>query len=150
MIKETNKQDYIDWLDTFDWSFWSTLTTDYELTMKSARRAAERYHEFIKKLANGYCKMFFVLEPFDIKDGMHIHALILLPDHFHDKLYYQQLIDAWQICSGKGRRVKDENDKWVAQTPNRIELKKYRSDIKASGYCTKYIMKQNSDYDILI
>ena len=35
------KEAYIKWINEEEWTFFSTLTTRYELTQKSARRAAE-------------------------------------------------------------------------------------------------------------
>lgn len=146
---ELIKQAYIDWLDSMEWSFWCTLTTPYELTVKSARRAILRYHAILSRISNKRCRIFFVLEPFGIKEGMHIHCLISMPDKYHEPDYYQQMVDSWQLCTGRYKRVKDERGCWVEQQKARIDLKRYRKDIKATGYCSKYMMKDDIDYDLL-
>lgn len=144
------KQAYIKWLEEQHWSFFGTFTTSYELTIKSGRRAMERYFEKLLFLANGDCRIFFVTEPFELKDGMHLHCLIHLPEHFHEKEHYSKLIDAWQMVTGKGRYVKDKYDQWVKPKQHRVDLQRYDPERKAGGYCAKYILKNNCDYDILI
>jgi hypothetical protein len=138
------------WLDGLEWRFFVTLTTEYELNFRSARRAVERFFRIISKVANGCYKLFFVTEHFELKDGMHIHALIHLPNQFHEPMYYQKIIDAWQITSGTYNRVKDENDLWVEQKKSRIDCKRYDENIGAGSYCSKYITKARCDYDMLI
>jgi hypothetical protein len=151
MKREITKEQqiYVDWLNSLEWSFWTTLTTKYDLNMKTGRRSAERFFGILSRLSDGCCKMFFVVEPFELRDGMHIHALIHLPDQFHEPMYYQKVIDAWQITSGTYNRVKDENDLWVEQKKSRIDCKRYDEKIGAGGYCSKYITKSRCDYDML-
>jgi len=40
-----------EWLTNQNWSHWATLTTGYELTLNSARRAAHRFHDALDKSA---------------------------------------------------------------------------------------------------
>jgi hypothetical protein len=150
MENEIEKQGYIDWLDTYEWSFWCTLTTPYQLTQKSGRRRVEAFHKMLKNLSNGQCILFFVLEPFGLKEGFHIHCLIQLPESFHEPHNFQNIIDTWQICVGTYKHIMNDKGERIREQHSRIDLKKYKKDISASGYCTKYIMKGDSDYDILI
>jgi hypothetical protein len=143
------QQIYVEWLDTLEWSFFATLTTKFELTPKSARRAVERYFKIISRLSKGCCKLFYVTEPFELKDGMHLHCLIHLPKQFHDPIFYQKLIDAWQMAVGTYNRVKNEHDLWEEQPQSRIDLRRYKVERGAPGYLSKYLMKNNCDYDIL-
>ena len=130
--------EYADFLNGFDWDFFCTFSTRYELTMKSARRVMERLHSHLTK-HYGKVKLFFVAEPFDVKNGYHTHALVQFEQPIARSLK-SILRQAWQIVSGgiggKGN--------------NHTILKKYDKDLGANYYVSKYMFKQNSDYDILI
>ena len=61
------KESYINWINELDWTFFTTLTTKYELTQKSARRAVERFHRHLKEISDNQCKIFFVTEKYEVK-----------------------------------------------------------------------------------
>tara|TARA_B100001057_G_C22653513_1_gene873037 strand:- start:189 stop:671 length:483 start_codon:yes stop_codon:yes gene_type:complete len=145
----TMKEAYIKWLNEEDWTFFSTLTTRYELTQKSARRAAERFHSYLKEISDNQCKMFFVSEKFELKDGFHLHALINLPEKFHEFIHFNKIISSWQLAAGTFHQKMDENGFYQDQKPSRIDLQKYDKKKGAKGYCAKYIFKKSCDYDIL-
>jgi hypothetical protein len=67
---------YAEWLNEFKWTYWATFTTVYKLTMPSARRAMEGMFKEISKA--GKVTIFYVIEPFDLKEGYHLHALVAL------------------------------------------------------------------------
>ena len=57
------------------WTWFATFTTPYELTLKSARRLVERTGKAWQKL-DPTCRIFWVAERFEVKDGYHLHALV--------------------------------------------------------------------------
>lgn len=163
------QQHYGTWLQSFDWSHWATLTTSYELTLKSARRIATGLYKELSRA--GDTKIFWAAEPFDLKEGYHLHALIKIPD----VLTYKNIIQTYQHVSGNktmyqtpselkncekfyssnnesiksyhllnGEVVSTQKRGW-----NRIQLENYDPSKGASHYIGKYITKQLSDYDIL-
>ena len=86
------KESYIKWINEEEWTFFTTLTTRYELTQKSTGRAAVRFHKSLKEISDDQCKMFFVSEKFELKDGYHLHALINLPEKFYEFIYFNKII----------------------------------------------------------
>lgn len=132
-LKEKSHLAYGQWLKDYDWSFWATMTTKYELTLPSARRAAEGFYKQVGKA--GDFRMFWCAEPFDVRDGYHLHALI----HVSDLLPYKFLVDAYQVVTGNKELSKD---RW-----NRIQLRKYNPKLGAGYYVSKYITKNLADYD---
>jgi len=132
-LREKVQNTYGEWLGNYEWSYWTTLTTRYELTLPSARRLAEGYYKHLSKA--GGCTMFWAAEPFDCKDGYHLHALLRVPDI----LPYNFLVNTYQFVCGNKEASKDE---W-----HRIQLMKYNKKLGASYYCGKYITKNLSDYD---
>lgn len=135
---------YADFLSRFDWTFFCTFTTPYTLTLKSARRMMEKYHKDVK-MAGG-TQLFWVAEPFDVKEGYHTHALMKVPEAWQ----FKNLVDLWQVAAGtKGKVKTDENGK-QSKVHARIELKRYNPRLGARHYVGKYLMKTGADYDFLI
>lgn len=131
-------------LGKYEWQHFGTFTTAYELTLPSARRTIERYHKALKQA--GKCTLFWVAEPFDLKDGFHLHGLMDAQNH----LDYIHLIRIWQKITGKPKYWdKDENEMRAGKL-NRIQLQRYDPLRGARGYCAKYMFKANCDYDILL
>jgi hypothetical protein len=126
------QQEMSEFIDKMEWNYFATLTTSYEQTMKSARRCVERFHE---KLNNsGSTTLFFAAEPYDVKDGYHVHALI------KTDIDFQNIVECYQVTSG-GHKV---------GIHQRINLQKFRQGEGAAMYCAKYITKRLSDWDILL
>ena len=132
--KYTNStQQYGDWLKQYDWQYFGTFTTGYEMTIRTARRSMQRFYDETSKA--GKTRMFWVAEEFELKDGFHTHALITVPDC----LQYKNLIDIWQkVSGGKNKGF------W-----NRIDLQKYDKRRGAGYYVGKYVTKKLTDYDLL-
>jgi hypothetical protein len=128
---------YADWLSTKEWDFFCTFTTRYSMTMKQARRAMERLHSFISD-KHGKARIFWVAEPFDARHGYHTHALVHLENPLGKKLK-AALRKAWQIVS-KGKGGKENNH---------TVLKDYDKKLGARHYVSKYMLKKDSDYDML-
>lgn len=126
--------DYGKWLKSLDWTYFATLTTEYLLTMKSARRLVDRFHKNLNKIVP--TTIFWAAETFKVKDGHHIHCLI----HTNGRLPYEMLIHSYQNATGK-----KETDKW-----NRIEAVPYNPKLNGTTYSSKDIWKADSDYDLLL
>jgi len=147
---KTTQTEYAEWLETFEWSHWCTFTTAYELSLKSARRLMEGYHKGMR--ANGFePTLFWVAEKFELRDGWHTHGLLKTNLRAYEPQRYKALTHLYQhVC---GKRVVPGTLKYDGW--NRIALESYdRQKGGASMYCTKYVMKdqsnQTAEYDLLI
>ena len=142
---------YAEWLDTLPWSFWCTLTTPYEMTLKQARRLAERTYQSWSELACGRCTMFYAAERNQLRDGHHLHALVLLPPEFHEPELYDELRKTYSTLTGarKYRYCRVTGDERWKSSDARIDLHKFDPKRNASGYLTKYLLKDiRAEYDI--
>lgn len=135
--RQQTKQAYVAYLDTLPWDFFITGSTRYDLTLKSVRRLVERWYDRIKLMNESM--LFWVAEPFELKDGHHMHGLLRMPAC--SKQYFNLMVDYWQWATGNNEGLKH---KW-----NALHLVNYNPKQGASGYCAKYIMKDHSDYDLL-
>ena len=141
---------YLPWLKAQPWSFFCAGTTRYELTLKSARRLAERFYKAILNQAPSV-NMFWAAEPFDVKEGHHIHFLVYF-DKSPTPGLFKTLIDLWQWCTGNKalfiyagtNKIEWEKDSW-----NAINLRDYDSKRGAAGYTAKYMNKTRADYDYI-
>lgn len=129
---------YAEWLNTMDWGFYCTLTTRYSMSMRSARRAAERLYSHLQKNIEGI-RLFWVAEPFDTNYGYHIHALIQFSNST-SKNAIGLIKKAWQVVT-KGNRMKEYNN---------TVIEPYNSELGANFYISKYLLRSNSDYDICL
>lgn len=156
-IEKTLKSQYVAWLNSFKWTHFVTLTTPYELTLKSSRRLAERFHAKLKE--HHYDPiLFWVAEKYENKDGYHIHALLKLNKkiELHEYVFITEL---YQIVSGTLKlkdllnAEKDEKGKRTYKKWSRIDLQKYKKGRDGAAYVTKYVLKENNrlhaEYDIL-
>jgi hypothetical protein len=153
---DTNKG-YQNWLNSFEWNYFVTLTTHYELTLKSARRLVERWHDKMKK--HGFEPLlFWVAEHYEMKDGYHIHGLLKLNRDLkkHEYIFITEL---YQICSGACTTNEltatiNNKEKRSKLNWNRIDLQRYLKAKNGGAYCTKYVIKEQrnklTEYDILI
>lgn len=127
------KYEYLDafakMVNQFDWSHWCTFTTKRELTIKGARR-------FAKNIALDFCEptilhpttlLLWAAEPFDCKDGYHIHALINVPKTWKGLK---------QIETSKRSRYGISH------------FEAYKKELGANYYIGKYISKTLSDWDM--
>lgn len=153
-VQQIDLPAYADWLNTIDWTFFCTFTTRYELTLKSARRLMERYHEGLKIYA-GECKLFWVAEKYEMKDGFHTHGMLSLPKEMKEPMHFTNMCDLYQLKTGS-KPVSNHNGKLdFGSGRNRIDLQKYDKRRNAGKYATKYILKSansegGGDYDILV
>jgi len=150
-----------------EWCKFVTLTTQYELTLNSARRLAGRFYKNLCTKVFPGCKpkFFWVAERFECKDGYHLHGLL-----WYSKEWYPEgcniveVLDAtYQEAAGSGFfivaliipgmfNLVQESDEKI----NPAQIHKFRCsfseyDTKKAGarYCTKYLLKKYSDYEIL-
>jgi hypothetical protein len=148
--KYNYKSSYSDWLKNQPWSFYCTGTTRYELTLPSARRLAERFFSTIQHQSSDV-RMFWAAEPFDVKEGHHIHFLVYIKG-MPDQGLFTTLINLWQWCTGnKALFIYKGTNKveWEKLTWNAINIRHYDQKRNAGSYCAKYINKHKADYDYL-
>jgi hypothetical protein len=139
-LTQIQKQ-YGDYLDRFNWNFFQTLSTPYALSKEAARRAIERYKNIIEN-SIGKTIIFFASEPFDLKEGFHLHCLLKIDNiNLSSYLLKKKLIEKWQIVTGTSN-IKGESA--------RIHFKNYIKGKGAHYYVGKYIHRRNADYDLLV
>jgi len=142
--KVQNQCAYAEWLETTEWDFYCTFTTDYELTLKSARRLMTRLH---KKLNSNYSQstFFWVAEPFDCKEGFHTHGLL----QFQDRTYKNTT-----VTDGRSLDFELLRKSWLKVNPSSSKcyatLERFQPAKGATSYVGKYLNKHRSDYDLLI
>lgn len=123
-----------EWLNDFDWNYWCTFTTQNTMTLNSARRMAMGLDKWLSSSYNW--QMFWCAEPFDVKEGHHLHALIKISD-VHG---FEKIKGTWQVVSG----AKWNDD---VKCVNRCLIEQYDKKLGAGHYVSKYITKTLSDYD---
>jgi hypothetical protein len=150
---QKNKQAYIDYLETFSWTYFFTATTRYDLSIKSNRRLMERFYDRFKTPDT---ILFYCAEPFDIKVSCHDHGLVKIPNDCEDLdpdggIQWRQLINHFQAAAGnKVKEIKDGIIVWDKKDWCSLHLRKYNPKMGAAGYCGKYIFKKDSDYNLFI
>jgi hypothetical protein len=139
------------WLSSYDWQYWGTLTTPYKMSKQSARRLGNAYARAV--LRNNFLKgnkVFWVAEPHKTGD-FHLHYLVEL-DSFVDrwqKEYWTELNHVARRMTSYGRietrliRAQDATKNYT-----------HRDGIRCIDYCAKYICKggvqsDRIDWDIL-
>ena len=129
------------YLNDVKFNYFCTFTTPYKMTLASARRAVERFGKLIEKYYPKFF-MFWSAEPFDLKEGYHLHSLIKTNSDKTTTTYLDKkaINEVWQIAT-KGSSIKAKS--------NRVDIKKYKIGKKGSNYFCKYINRPHSDYDIV-
>jgi len=141
---QANQENYADWLESIEWDFYCTFTTNYELTLKSSRRLMKRLHN---KLNDNYSrsKFFWVAEPFDCKEGFHTHGLL----RFNDRNYRNTT-----VTDGRSLDFELLRKSWLKVNPKSSNcyatLERFIPSKGATSYVGKYMNKYRSDYDLLI
>src|SRR6478752_9601571 len=107
-------QSWGSYLDAKDWQLWTTLTTGRELTLPGARRSINKLAGYLKQ--HHYpAEIFWAAEPFDLKEGFHLHSLIRFTElslQDDNKRAYGHLVDGWrQITGDKTARIQSERYK---------------------------------------
>jgi hypothetical protein len=125
-----------DMLSERPWSFWSTFTTRKELTIKSARRSMALLGDILSSEGHNDYTIFWAAEPYDVKEGQHLHALVHFAscDFVNDnKPQFTALRKAWTTAIG------DINARQYHV--------RYDPKLGARYYVAKYISKKLADYD---
>lgn len=119
-------------------AYFCTFTTKHTLTLNSARTAMGVYFRKLRELCTEEERLFFfwVAERFELKDGYHTHALLSVPDTFKVGQGFKTLTKAWQHASGTKQA--------------RTHFSPMRKQIDAVRYCTKYVSKENADWDVYL
>jgi hypothetical protein len=143
-LKHQSIEGWASFLDQRDWHIFTTLTTARTLTLPGARRAMSKLHLLLKQ--NGYpAEIFFVCEPFDVKEGQHVHALAKfsgIEKHDDNRHHVNALKESWrQIVSDKNARVQFERYR---------NYNKETNEGGANWYVGKYLQKYKSDSDYLM
>ena len=101
-------KNYLQSRDHFQWSFWCTITTQNKLTHRSAHRLIDRFvnifRKFIlrkKSLSADPSKIFYIVEPYKQKGGVHIHLLLQCDNSIRYKLLRMLFNQAIGIRMGK-------------------------------------------------
>jgi len=148
--------------DLFGNAWFATLTTQYTLTLPSARRAVKRFASVLRNRSKKVNGIWFC-EFYECKDGCHVHALIAT-DATRDELN-----EFWSIASRATRnhaiQIAHENDIAIKDAifasdnePHLREAMQSRSNFtllksggKAGAYASKYTSKSGNttDYDII-
>jgi len=129
-------KDYKDFLEDksfFNWRFYCTGTTAYTLTTNSAIKLMNRFHHNLKTLYESEIKIFYVSEPFDLKDGCHVHFMI----DCASSITIKDIYSCWNNAANKslGR--------------HRIVAEPYIYGLGGSNYYTKYLNRRNVHHDFL-
>ena len=112
-------------LDTIDFTHFCTFTTRKPISLGSTRRIAEKVAKYVD--AGQTSTMFWAAEQFDVRDGFHFHALLRTPMNQLDIFgWYFERYGRCQLINN--------------QDPDRRQA--------ASYYCSKYITKKLTDYDV--
>jgi hypothetical protein len=137
-LPENGKFPIADFLSGMPWSFWSTFTTRKELTIKSARRSMALLGDILTSEGHNDYTIFWAAEPYDVKEGQHLHALVHFAscDFVNDnKPQFTALRKAWTTAIG---------DLHARQYHVR-----YDPQLGARYYVAKYISKKLADYDFM-
>jgi hypothetical protein len=149
--------------DLFGQAWFATLTTQYTLTLPSARRAAQRFADVAKRKGHTIALCWFA-ERYELKDGFHLHALVA------STATRAELNEYWSTATraNKSHALQIANQNNIAITdaifasdnePHLRELMQNRSNfqplkrgLKGGAYASKYITKggHTTDYDIIL
>jgi hypothetical protein len=149
--------------DLFGQCWFATLTTQYKLTLPSARRAVQRFVDVTKRKGNKIAVCWFA-ERYELKDGYHLHALV------SSTATRSELNEYWSTATraNKTHALQIANDNNIAVTdaifandnePHLREVMQSRSNfqplkrgLKGGAYASKYITKGGNitDYDIVL
>lgn len=130
---------YTEMVSQFNPDYFCTFTTQHQLTLPSARRAMVNYSFALRRLMAREERLFlfWVAEPFELKEGFHTHGLLSVPSTFKNGEGFQTLRKAWTKASGS------------KAGGARAQFSPVRSNIEAVRYVTKYTTKTQTDWDIV-
>lgn len=129
---------YSNLLDNTEWDYFVTFTSAYKLTSIEASSLMNRFKAAIKSRD---VQIFWVAERYKNKAGVHIHALIKVPNesNYIKKKGNSFYVELWQKLSKKGSNY----------TTNRADVLRYNTSKSATYYITKDILKDYTEYGFL-
>lgn len=130
---------YGTFLEEQNYTHYVTITTKYELTLKSARNLAERFGNQLN-YKGVVAEMFWVAESFDTKEGNHIHALVKLIGTDITTPINRIKVAAKNAIGLSNKGLDYKNTK----------IYPYQTKLGANYYISKYINKPITDYDIYL
>lgn len=141
MKSNYTKKIYGDFFNLYDWNFYATLTTSYPLSIKSSRRAVERFLKILNTNYQSNNHIFYASEPFDLIDGNHIHCLIQLENNKFSSISQAKkaIKESWQSATGRNENI----------SRHLTQVNKFNRKLGGSWYMAKYLQHKNSDYDFL-
>ena len=138
---EILRDTWTDWLSTFHWDHFATLTFADPRSEHSARRAFAKYIRSLVRLTGGGSVGFFVGYEYGTLGRLHLHALLRT--------------SAPQTRLGPGGRPRassrlSEQSVWQTWYDDfgRATVAPYDRQRGAAGYVAKYITKRLAFYDI--
>lgn len=139
----------------YECAYFATLTTQYTLTLPSARRAIARFSSICKRECGTMRGVWFA-ELYEAKDGYHLHALIA------SSLQRDMLNQCWAVASKANKshevaihhancQALANGTKSIKLASNRSAFVKLRKGGRAGMYASKYLAKGGTqiDYDII-
>lgn len=139
------------WLQGRDWTFFYTFTTRYSASLPATRRIMDRTWKRWKNSADGSLTTFWVAEKHKHR-GFHIHGLLDWSGLSVENGSRNAMRHAWNDCiegfqKAAGRVNSDlAVDGWHR---NKVEICDNHNSFSAIKYCTKYLTKEMSDWDIM-
>lgn len=139
-------------LDGRNWSYFCTITTRYTLSYRSARRLMSRLSRAYGEQYGGEFLLVWFAEPFELKDGCHIHYLLELQNIDTTDERVRDSVKQSAIAMAGGKRDKSTG-LWSRETWSRVDIRHYgahqrafkgeRSVARRAGsYVTKYVNKE--------
>jgi hypothetical protein len=94
------------YLNERPWSIFSTFTTEYRLSEKSARRLIENLHEVVESKIQDPLTTFWVAERFRDRNDFHLHALLHAEKEVGSLIYtVKNVFD--KVSTTKGMQTKN-------------------------------------------
>jgi len=122
-VNSSLRELWSEWLNEYDWNWWTTLTFRNKVTKKAANKKWNRWLRAIEEETEVSPGYFRVTENQE-RNVLHFHALMLGVEHLRRLTF----MDRWFEIAGYAR------------------IYPYDSKRGANHYLTKYISKELSDY----
>ena len=138
--KKSNKKNELynawgSWLNTFSWQYYTTLTTNYPLTIYSAEKAIKRFVNATEK-EFGRTQIFWVAEKFDLTHSYHIHALIKFTNIPLQNTMHNMIRKYWYVVN------KVNKNKGI----HRTLVENYEKEKGGNFYFPKHLNKHNTNF----
>ena len=135
--RDSKAEAYGKHLTDYQWTFFGTLTTNYELSLRNCRTLADRFYAALSK--NFTVSFFWIAEEFEARDGCHLHVLFKLHDTIPLTEFRKTCKEIWRGVSGN----KEDNHK------HRVDLRYYSANYRGAFYLSHKLNKPMVDYDYL-